>query len=139
MIEIGQVAETNGGRAKVVIPRKDKCGKCGKCLFASEGQGMWLEAENRVGAGLGDEVEVEIPERDPLVAALLLFGLPLLGLLVGVFSGYALAEILGWESNSIAILLGFVFLAAAFVFVRMYDRRRQKKEGRQIRIVRIIK
>jgi len=47
-----------------------------------------VEAENRIGAHVGDEVYIEISPRESLIAIFLFFGLPvllgLLGLLIGI-------------------------------------------------------
>ncbi len=99
---------------------------------------MLLEAENVPGASVGDRVEVEIPERDPLLAALLLFGLPLLGMLLGVVAGTLLERALNWDSEGPAVLLGAVLLLASFFFVKIREKRLAKKQSRRNRIVRIL-
>lgn len=130
MIEIGEVIDTGDGRARVRLPRKDSCRSCGLCLFGGEGRGMILEAENEIGAAPGDRVEVEVPRRDPLAAALLLFGLPLGAMLAGAGAGYLLA------GDGAAVLLGAILLAAAFILIRRRELRRGKIPEERIRIVR---
>lgn len=131
-IEVGQIIKTAGGRARVRLPRNDSCRACGLCLFGSDGSGMILEAENEVGAAAGDRVELEIPRRDPLFAALLLFGLPLLALLAGAGIGYALA------GAGAAVLLAALFLAGAFLLIRHRELRRRKRAGERIRVLRVV-
>ncbi len=138
MLEIGKVIEIEGDRAKVSLPRKSGCASCGKCGLGLEGGEMLLEAENRPGARVGDRVEVEIPERDPLLAALLLFGLPLLAMLLGVVAGTLLERMWGWDSEAPAVVLGLVLLLAAFFLVKVREKRLAKQPGRRNQIVRVL-
>ena len=73
MLEIGKILEIRGDRAKVALPLKEGCSACGRCTLGRGGKYMRLEADNIAGALVGDEVMVEVPEREPLAAALLLF------------------------------------------------------------------
>jgi len=100
---------------------------------------MLLEAENSVSARIGDEVMVEIPERDPLIAALLLFGIPLLGLLIGGGSGYLLFLSCSADPDAGAGLIGLITMAGVFIMLRRRERRLMKKAGGGIRIVKILK
>lgn len=138
MIEQGEVIEAAGDRARVRLPRNDSCRACGLCLFAGEGRGMILEAENPVGAGAGDRVEVELERRDPLAAAVLLFGLPLLAMLAGAGAGWGLAGRLGCPPDGGAVLLGALLTAGAFVLVRRREIRRKKSPGKGPRILRVL-
>ena len=137
MIEVGRIIELSGGKAKVSLPRKEGCAGCGKCAFAAGGKNMLLEAENDAGGRPGDRVEVEIPRRDPLTAALLLFGLPLLGMLAGVVAGTMLWRALGWNSEAPALVLGVVLLVASFFLVKIHEKRLSGKKSGRIRIVRV--
>lgn len=99
---------------------------------------MRLEAENIAGTRVGDEVMVEVPERDPLTAALLLFGIPLLGLLAGGGAGYLLFSSWGGDPNAGAGLLGLITMAGVFIILRRKERRLMKKDGGAIRIYPIV-
>jgi len=138
MREIGIVLKIKGTRAEISLPRKSACETCGKCgLGRGEGE-MALEAENRPGARPGDRVEVEIPERDPLLAALLLFGLPLAGMLLGVVAGALLERALNWDSEGPAVVLGTVLLLVSFFLVKFREKRLAKQENQRNRIVRVL-
>ena len=138
MIERGVIIESDGLRARVSLPRESECSRCGKCGLGLEGGEMILEAENRLGARPGDRVEVELPERDPLLAALLLFGLPLLGMLLGVIAGTLLERMWGWDSEAPAVVLGVVLLLAVFFLVKFREKRLAKQQSRRNRIVRVL-
>ena len=139
MLETGKIIEEKGNRVKISLPLKGGCSACGKCTLGRGGKYMFLEAENSAGVRIGDEVLIEVPERDPLIAAFLLFGIPLLGLLIGGGSGYLLFLSCSADPNAGAGLIGLITMAGVFIMLRRRERRLMKKNGGGIRILKIIK
>jgi len=137
-LEKGRVVAAAGNLVRIRLPRTDSCRACGLCLFGSGGQGMILETENETGAGVGDRVEVELERRDPLAAAGILFGLPLLALLAGAGGGWLLARAAGFSPDGGAALGAAVLSAGAFFLVRRRELRRAKRMGEGIRIRRVL-
>lgn len=135
IIEEGQVVDLVENRARVRLARNDSCRSCGLCHFGEDEGGMILEVGNSVGATTGDRVAVKLEERDPLSAAGLLFGLPLLALLSGAGTGWVLARALGFPPDGGAVLFSAVFLAGAFFLIRY--RELQRRDG-AIRILRVV-
>ena len=138
MLETGKISGENGKRVKISLPLKEGCSACGKCALGRGGKSMLLETENSVGALIGDEVMVEIPERDPLIAAILLFGIPLLGLLIGGGAGYLLFSRCGADPNAGGGLIGLITMAGVFIILHRRERRLMKKVSGGIRIVKIL-
>ena len=138
MIEVGRIVEISGGKAKVSLPRKEGCAGCGRCSFAVGGKNMLLEAENDAGGRPGDEVEVNVPSRDPLQASLLIFGLPLLAFLVGAIIGYWIFQSFGADPDFGAILIGAAGLVAVFLWVRSRERRRSSTGDGRVAVIRVI-
>lgn len=120
-------------QAEVTVLRKPACGHnctaCGGCKSGSRPEVLAL-AENRVGAVSGDVVLVESASSRILGVAAVVYLLPFLLL----FSGYFLAESLGWSDFACAIL-GVAGFAAGAVVDLLLNRR--LKAGRQaaLRIV----
>lgn len=93
------VLRVEGRDAVVRVARQNGCGRCseaGGCGTSLMGQLFGQEcstyrAPNVVGAQPGDAVEVSVPDRGPLTAALLVYVLPLAGLLGGALLGQILA------------------------------------------------
>lgn len=137
-VESGKVIRAEGGKVLIRLERRDSCAACGLCRFGSGGGGMILEVEDTVGAASGDRVELEVPLRDPLAAAFLLFGAPLLAFLAGAGAGYALAGPAGADPDGGAVLLGALALAGTFLLLCRRDRRRQAGRRDEIRLVRIV-
>lgn len=91
MIEVGRVTEVKGRRALVEIKPTPLCGDCQKrsgCAIFQDGIKV-IEAHNIVGAKTGQVVKVAFQPWEELLSAVLLFGLPVLFLLLGVILGLA--------------------------------------------------
>lgn len=114
--EEGTVVTVRGDTAEVLLRRSRLCEGCGSCCVAVDAETMLAEADNVAGAKEGDRVQVSLPASRSIKAAYILYGIPLLAFLFGLGAG----ALLGWAlfggglSAPFALLLGFVFLAAAF-------------------------
>lgn len=87
----GTVTHLEGSAARVSVMRQQGCGRChepGGC--GGQGHGGHSQeflVDNAFGARLGQKVRIEVPEGATLKAALLLYGIPLLALLLGALLG----------------------------------------------------
>ena len=93
------------GRAQVIHVRESACsGDCHKCSGCGAAkETMLLEAENPIGARVGDLVTVSSDTKSVLTAAAVVYLLPL----VLFFLGYALAG--GWGGGA-AFMMGVAFI-----------------------------
>jgi sigma-E factor negative regulatory protein RseC len=123
--ERARVLAVDGRRASVQVERRSTCGGCqarGGC-----GTGLiaeWLprrqlvfELDNGVEAEPGDWVIVGLEETRLQRYAVLLYALPLVGLLVGAVAGQSLASAWGLSSELASVALGLIGTAAALVYV----------------------
>ena len=119
-----RVVSVEGGEAIVAVDPLVGCGHChepGGCGGAA-GDGLGLRctefrALNTLGAQPGDWVSVAVPNQGPRVAALLAYGLPVLGLLAGAF----LADLAGLGDGG-AALAAVSGAVAAYVLGRALAR-----------------
>ncbi len=112
MIEQGVVKEVLANcQAKVIFAGGAKCIKCGACL--RQGNEVFCIAENSIDAVAGDRVVVEIAQKKVALAALLLFFLPVLGLIFG----YLFAGFLGSFALFVLSFL-LIFFMDKFIFSR---------------------
>ncbi|MES2013028.1 MAG: SoxR reducing system RseC family protein [Pseudomonadota bacterium] len=115
-------------QATLEIERRTACGLCGQkrgCGNATWGKLLGhkshaFTAENPIKANVGDSVVVGIDERVVLNSALLLYGVPLLGLLVGT----VLADM--FFKNEFYVILG---AAAGLVLAFLWVKRRLNGHG----------
>lgn len=126
--EEGIVISVKGDRAEVEARPKSACGSCsarsgcGTSLVASlfPRRRHGFIARNRVGARPGDRVFIGLDEADLQLASLMIYLLPLLGLIGGALSGLYLARLLdSSDSELLSILLGGAGMAAVLFWVRV--------------------
>lgn len=114
--QVGVVERVSGESAFVRLETPGACAHCstkGHCLTLME-EGRLIEVRNSAGVQVGQHVEVGVRARAVLDASILFFLLPAVFLLAGIFSGYVLADYLGWQGRE---WLGLGIGAAAFVLV----------------------
>ena len=133
------MVETHEKTVHVRIDRTSGCGHCDAgCL--DRGKDMIAEAENSVGARVGDTVRVEYNPRAALNAVLIVFGLPLLALLLGVVLADAVANRMGLENHKelLNIGAGAALFFLTFIPIRAYDRRVRKSGSHSVVVVEIL-
>ena len=145
MPRIGVILETSGDRALLSAPRRGICegcaerGACGVDAAGGASKPETLEVLNPLGARSGDLVEFDLPGHTELRLSLVLWVLPLAGLVAGAASGAALHEVLGLSMDG-ATLLGAVLLGAmAFLGVMAYDRHAARDPRCMPRVQRILR
>ena len=124
MDQIVRVKRTyEDGTAQVICIRESACsGDCHKCSGCGAAkEAILLTAENPIGAGVGDFVNIRSETGPVLKAAAVLYMLPL----VLFFAGYALAAAL----DQSGALFGALAFMLSIVLIVVYDRRMAKKEN----------
>lgn len=121
-----RVAAIEGDEALVVIARQTSCSGCqaksgcGTSLVSDmfPSRQMTVRLSNSQQARVGDRVVVGLPESGLQLASLLLYGVPLLSLLVGAIGTQSLADSLGWGAEPAAIIGGLSGMALGLYAVR---------------------
>lgn len=126
--------------AKLKLKRHFACASCGKCATTSEEKYIIVEADNTIGAKVGDRVEVNMETVNVLKAAFIAYTIPLLALLlgtVGTFYGLKAINI----KNNVEIIsggAGLIFTILSFLILKKNDKKfRESKEYIPI-VIRII-
>lgn len=78
---------------------------------------MYLELENTVGANVGDKVLVKI-EPSNLKISVILYGIPSVMFIIGIFSGYFL-----FNSEIFGFLTGVLFLIFSILSIKSFAER----------------
>ncbi len=136
MEETGTVIRVGDRTAQVSIQVRGTCRSCsarGVCHLSAGKREMEVEAWNHLGAAVGDEVLIRVSGRSTLTAVFLLYLVPLLGFLLGVFLGQKLTGQQVW-----AVLVGLAVMAAIYAGIWLFDRRIGRSAGRRPEIVKIL-
>jgi len=110
------------GWAQVITTRGDACANCSSSHFCGamgSGANMVVKALNRARAGIGDRVTLEIGSGTLVKSALIVYLLPVLGLVGGMIIG---SEIDGGTGTTIPMILSFGGLALGFLLTVLISR-----------------
>ena len=126
MRENGKVVSTMSDRAEVEVAAKGECEHCsahGFCNWTGTNVRKVL-AVNKVGAGVGDGVELEIGAGTGARTNLLVFGIPVLMMLAGVLIGGLVLRKDMWSGilAGVGLVLGFGIVKAVDVSVNRSGR-----------------
>ena len=134
MTQNGIVIKTDGEYATVSVKRQSACDSChakGYCVECKKT--MNARALNKIGAKVGDTVELESPTGTVLAYAATVFVLPI----AVTFVSYVVASLFIEQIASLLVSLGF--FAASFVFIYLFFNSKRIREKNTVSIVKIIK
>jgi sigma-E factor negative regulatory protein RseC len=144
--ESGIVVSISKDMAEVSVTPQSACGNCG----ASGGCGTSLIAslfperssrfkvKNPLNAQIGEQVTIGLRESALQSASLMLYLIPLAGLIFGAMGGIYLSEhVFHSPSELLSILLGFTGLGAGFILVKYLVQYGRGLGGYQAEIIRI--
>ncbi len=121
--EKGTVIGISGQKAKIKLAKSMACEGCpgyGLCSMLSK-RYMMLEAENPLGAKMGQDVVVSIQTESELKASLIIYGVPTISLFIGAILGYYLNLLKNQELS--ACILSIFFVALTFLGIRQYSKK----------------
>jgi len=95
LTEEGIVKESKGGIATVVISNSDNCEECTAKLYCKPGNTKQrsLTVNDPLGVNVGDSVKVSIKGSQILRVSFLIYGMPLILILAGLFLGMQVFQI----------------------------------------------
>lgn len=143
--EQARVIGVSGDVAEVATVRHSACGGCaakqgcGTSLLAAwfPQRELTFRLQNPVDARVGDTVVIGLNEGALQRSSLLVYGLPLMGLLIGAIAGDQFFIALAWPSELGGIIGSLFGLTAALGFVRHGSERRARYGGNAVRLLRI--
>lgn len=126
MIEVARVVSVNRNRAIVQIMNEESCGTgCASCKGCSVVSPTHVEAENTIGAKVGQIVRIERNSNAYLKSLILVFVLPVVLLFIGVGFGYRISALTGFSiyKDWFGVVSGIAFWGISFLIVRLIDKR----------------
>ncbi len=138
MEHFGEVVEqVEGHRARVKIRHQVSCSTCGRCggVFGNpeKENTSLVEVIDPIGAKKGQLVKLITKDSEVLLAAFLLYILPLLGLLGGLFAGRALAPNLGLEGSPDLWGFGVGLIVMVLVFLILRSQEKNMNRGKRFK------
>lgn len=118
MAESGLVTEVKNNLVVVKLERQEACAKCKACIAGLESKEMFIEAENLCNAKVGDVVNVSIKNSSFIKAVFIIYTIPCIALLLGLFIGYLFSK-----KEIVSILVGFSFLALSYLLIKLNEKR----------------
>lgn len=125
MEQTGYIIEASGSFAKFKMERESACAKCGKCFGAdsSESQELVVDVINEIGAKAGDFVEVSMEQANVMKALGIVYGFPLLALIIGSVGSYYLLSnfVSGSMLEVYSFIIGLVFTGISYLIISFKD------------------
>ncbi len=128
--QFGEVISTDHDTAVVKIRRHSACSQCGRCGMSMTGEGpvdSLVEAKNPLRARTGETVRITMKSRQLLLIAFVVYLLPVILLIAGIYGGQKAASALfafqGRPAELTGLCLGVFLMAVSFFSIRSWDRR----------------
>lgn len=141
MVEKAKVVTLNGNMAKVQVKRVSACGEsCVSCKGGCAPSHTYVDAVNNINAAVGQDVEIEMQTKMVYNAIILNYGIPLLMLIVGIFSGSALVESLNLNVSKdlLGVFIGFVLMALSYMLASQIDKHYGKTGKMKFTVKRVL-
>ena len=131
LFEEGIVIKSSSGTAEVALKENDSCEECSAKIFCSPQKNKLrkLVVSDPLGTLPGDEVKISVLGKEVLKASLLLYGLPLVLILTGIFIGMSL-----FKSYKYAELYSFVsgFSLSGLYFYILFLKTSKKRQNKTL-------
>jgi sigma-E factor negative regulatory protein RseC len=119
MEKMGFVVALEDHKALVNVIRPSECGdKCSGCAGACEIKTMIVKVENTYQAVIGDRVELQLAPTQFVKLTFLLYTVPLIAFVLGVFIGYSQYEVIGISNADVTgLVLGFLMMLMTYFII----------------------
>lgn len=123
--EYGTVVELKGTSVAAVLCKKssmcEHCASAGLCQMGDDSRSMVVEAQNTLGAEVGDRVKIVTSTKSFLQSSFLLYIVPLIGLVIGAVAGQLIGEYfnLQLDHSLLSAIIGTAFMVGFFMIIRV--------------------
>ena len=144
MPRTGLVLSVDGGSATISTMKRGVCedcaesGSCNTNISIIKEKPEIVVVENPLGARPGDLVDFDLPDGQELRVSLLVWIVPLVGMLAGVAAGALLSEQLPVSQDTAAVVGAVLGLLGAFGVLRIIDRRAETDDRLVLTITRVV-
>lgn len=124
----GVVKEVHKNSVIVMMERQDMCGECHACEMLSGKKVCTLTCQSSVSCKVGDRVEVTLTPKHFLKATYIVYGIPLVGFVLGTILGYGLAQVTAFGGEDIWVAIGAILgILIGIGYIRWRDQQEKYK------------
>lgn len=139
MEQVGYVISIEGAQVRLLVKRMMSCGSnCAACKASCGAKPIELLVENKIGAKVGDRVEVVSSTSNVIKILLILYMLPFISLCMGIILGLWAFEKKTEYYELYSFGLGLLFMIFSYRIIQKMDQVYQKKNRPVLEITRIL-
>ena len=125
--EVGEVIGKESGKLIVRMERKEACAKCRACTAGMKKEDMIIRAENVCNAEVGNKVDIVLDNADFMKATLIMYGIPFVAFMAGIFGGYYGALKMGINNSEVVrVVAGIVLVIVTYLIIHSQENRFKK-------------
>ncbi|MBU3181600.1 SoxR reducing system RseC family protein [Clostridium psychrophilum] len=122
--------------AKIKVGRHNECKNCGACPGDNS---LVIEAKNPIGAKIGQRISFQMKDTNMLMAAFVVYIIPLVAVVVGVLVGQVIAKSFGYSVRGFQIGGGIVTFILSLINIIKFEKFAHNNDKMQPVITQIIK
>ncbi len=138
MEQVGLVTNINGNMAEVEVKRVSACGhSCSDCSGECSVPGIKVELLNTLNVKEGDYVEIQGKTSGLIKYTIIVYMIPFLMLLIGIFLGMYIFKSLGNKNyENYGFLMGIMFLSISYLILKKIDRKASEEKKLTFEMIR---
>ncbi len=117
MSEKGKIVEIKDNLAIINIVRNEACGHCKACEKGNDNNTMVMKAKNQCEGKVGDTVLVELEVEKLIFATFILYGVPLITMVLGFLLGTLL-----FSNELFSFFTGILFLFITYMVIKFSEK-----------------
>ncbi|HHX61288.1 MAG TPA: SoxR reducing system RseC family protein [Epulopiscium sp.] len=130
MAQTGIVESIKEKNVYVKVIREEACAHCKMCTTGiNEGKECVIEAVNKCGAHVGDKVEIDVQNNYFLRATAIMYGIPLVALMIGIILSLAILQSQGVKgAELISAFIGLGLTAIVYTIINKREKNNKNTE-----------
>lgn len=139
MEQVGYILSTRKEMARVEVKRLSGCSGTCKSCSGCDTPSIIVDIENRIGAKVGDLVEIRASGNTILKYTVLIYMIPLVMLVVGTGLGILQFKNLGYKNYELyGFFTGVISLVVSVLILALIDKKAKDKARNMMEIVRVL-
>lgn len=124
MAQTGKVESIKDENVYVKVIREEACAHCKMCTTGvNEGKECVIEAVNKCQAEIGDIVEIDVQSNYFLRATAIMYGIPLLALMLGIGISLSILQSAGIQgAELISAFIGLAFTGVVYMIINQREK-----------------